>query len=406
MLADRVRQVVDLSDERGSMVVALMAVIVTSGLMVALTASAVAGHRGVNFDRDHVRVVQGADAGVEHVLDRLRTNGGTTPANVTEAAAITAGDARYWYEIESSPTAATFIVKSHARIGADTVRHVTAEVAQPRPFQLAAFADNQMTLRGGNSANSFSSAPTGTWTPNPPRGIIGSNGTITLNGSVTADDAELHDYDAQPDPNRCISNGNAVCAGMNPIGPETDVTSEAATGFIDDAFVTPSPAPGACGTPANFVAFTGTTLAARPEPYCFTTMTISANFTVTGAATDKAIVYLYNQGAGTTFGVTNKVLVNCPLCTGTGGPRPIPARLQIFTKSVGGIKIGNHSHVAASIFAPRATCGGNPSNAGANFYGSMVCSIITNQGAWSFHYDDQLSNQGVGGWRVRRWAED
>ena len=403
MLADRMRARLTLSDERGSMVVALMAVIVTSGLMVALTASTVAGHRGVNFDRDHVRVVQGADAGVEHVLDRLRVSAGVTPPNLPEASAITAGDARYWYEIEPSPTLTNaFLVKSHARIGADTVRHVTAEVAQPRPFQLAAFADNQLTLRGGNSANSFSSLPTGAW--NTGEGNIGSNGTITLNGSVTADDAELHDYDALPDPTRCISNGNAVCAGVDTIGPETDVTSEVATGFIDDAINTVSPAPGACGNPATMTAFTGTTLAARTEPYCFTTMTLSANFTVTG--TGNALVYLTNPTAAATFAVGNKVLVNCVLCTGTGGPRPNPARLQIFTKSVGGIKIGNHSHVAASIFAPRATCGGNPSNAGANFYGSMVCAIITNQGAWSFHYDDQLRNQGVGGWRVRRWAED
>ena len=404
MLADRTRQALHrLSDERGSMVVALMAVIVTSGLMVALTASTVAGHRGVNFDRDHVRVVQGADAGVEHALDKLRTSNGVAPPNVLEGAPLTAGDATFWYEIVPSPTLTNaFLVKSHARIGSDTVRDVTAEVAQPRPFQLAAFADNQLTLRGGNSANSFSSVAAGAW--NTGEGNIGSNGTITLNGNVTADDAELHDFDANANLTRCTSNGNTVCSGVDTIGPETDVTSEVATGFIDDAFVTPSPAPGACGTPANFVAFTGTTLAARPEPYCFTTMTLSANFTVSG--TGNAYVYLYNQGAGTTFGVTNKLLVNCPSCTGTGGPRPVPARLQIFTKSVGGIKIGNHSHVAASIFAPRATCGGNPSNAGANFYGSMVCGLITNQGAWSFHYDDQLRNQGVGGWRVRRWGED
>lgn len=405
MLADRTRRAMHrLSDERGSMVIALMAVIVTSGLMVALTASTVAGHRGVNFDRDHVRVVQGADAGVEHAIDSLRTSGGVTPTNVTEAAALTAGDARYWYEIVQSPTLTNaFVINSHARIGADTVRHVTAEVAQPRPFQLAAFADNQLTLRGGNSANSFSSVAAGAW--NTGLGRIGSNGTITLNGNVGADDAELHDFDADANLGRCTSNGNAVCSGVDTVGPETDVTSEVATGFIDDAINTVTPAPGACGNPATATAFTGTSLAARAQPYCFTTMTITGNFTVTGA-TGNAIVYLTNPTAAATFAVSNKLTVNCPSCSGTGGVRPNPARLQIFTKSVGGIRIGNHSHVAASIFAPRATCGGNPSNAGANFYGSMVCSIITNQGAWSFHYDDQLRNVGVGGWRVRRWAED
>lgn len=391
-----------LNDDRGSMVVALLAVIVTSGLMIAITASTVAGHRGVNFDRDHIRVVQGADAGVEEVIYKL---GHPDPLQrltppVALTAPQTAGDATYQYEVVPWPAVSgSWQIKSQATING-TTRRVSAIVAQPQPFQLAAFADSHLVLRGGNSANSYNAAAWGTG-----EGNIGSNGTITLNGNVTADDAELHDYDAAPQPTRCTSNGNTVCAGFDPIGPETDVTSETALGFIDDAIATTTPAPGACNDPSNPVGpFTGTTLAARPQPYCFTTMNISANFTVSG--TGSAYVYLTNPTAATTFGVGNKTLVNCVLCTGTNGPRPDASKLQIFTKSVGPIRIGNHSHVAASIFAPRATCGGNPSNAGANFYGSMVCAIITNQGAWSFHYDDRLRDVGVGGWAVRRWAEE
>ena len=403
MLANRTqRSLRRLDDERGSMVIALLAVIVTSGLMLSVTASAIAGHRGVNFDRDHVRVVQGADAGVEEVIYKLGhpdpAQKLVPPAVVTEANAIQAGDARYWYEVEALPGFTTqWIIKSHAKIGPnDVTRNVSAIVAQPQPFQLAAFADSHLVLRGGNSANSYSAAA---WSTG--EGNIGSNGTITLNGSVTADDAELHDYDASPVPTRCTSNGNAVCAGFDAVGPETDVTSAEALGFIDDVVATTTPY-----CPATKLPFTGTTLEARDEPYCFTTMTISADFTVTGDPTKKALVYLTNPGTGSSFAVSNKAKVNCALCTGTAGPRPDASRLQIFTKSVGPIRIGNHSHVAASIFAPRATCGGNPSNAGANFYGSMVCAIITNQGAWSFHYDDRLSDVGVGGWTVRRWAEE
>ena len=405
MLADAIRRcLARLHDDRGSMVIALLAVIVTSGLMLSVTASAIAGHRGVNFDRDHVRVVQGADAGVEEVIYKLGHPDPLQrmypPAVVTEANAVQAGDARYWSEVEAIPGFATrWRVKSHAKIGDEVTRNVTAEVAQPQPFTMAAFADSHLVLRGGNSANSYGAS----WGTN--RGVIGSNGTITLNGSVTADDSELHDYDAAPDPTRCISNGNSVCAGFNAIGPETDVTSAEALGFIDDVIDPAATAPTPY-CPATKLPFTGTTLEARDQPYCFTTMTISADFTVTGDPLKKALVYLTNPGTAATFAVSNKAKVNCTGCTGTGGPIPDASRLQVFTKSVGPIRIGNHSHVAAAIFAPRATCGGNPSNAGANFYGSMVCAIITNQGAWSFHYDDRLSQVGVGGWTVRRWSEE
>ena len=403
MLADRARRFgTRCGDEQGSMVIALLAVIVTSGIMLSITASAIAGHRAVNFDRDHIRVVQGADAGVEEVLYRLDhpdpAQRLVPPTVVTEANAVQAGDARYWYEVEAIPgVTSQWLVKSHAKVGPNNVRrNVSAIVAQPQPFQMAAFADSHLVLRGGNSANSYNASA---W--NTGQGTLGSNGAITLNGSVTADDAELHDYDAAPDPTRCTSNGNAICAGFEAVGPETDVTSPEALGFIDDVTATVTPY-----CPATKVAFTGTSLEARDQPYCFTTMTLSADFTVTGDPTKKALVYLTNPGTAATFAVSNKAKVNCASCTGTTGPRPDASRLQIFTKSVGPIRIGNHSNVAASIFAPRATCGGNPSNAGANFYGSMVCAIITNQGAWSFHYDDRLSDVGVGGWTVRRWAEE
>ena len=385
-----------LQDEQGSMVVALLAVIVASTLMMSIAASAVAGHRGVNFDRDHIRVVQGADAGVEEVIYKLGHPNlaqrlTPPPTGLAWQGPFTAGGATYRYKIDPwAAEAGSWQITSEGTLNG-TERTVTAIVAQPKLFQLAAFADSHMVLRGGNSANSYNAT---VW--NTGEGNLGSNGTITLNGSVTADDAELHDWDTTPNLSRCTSNGNTVCAGLEQVGPKTDVTSDAATGFIDDAI--------AQYCPATPTAFTGTTLAASTTPYCFTTMNITADFTVTG--TGAAIVYLTNPTAGTTFAVDNKKKVNCPSCTGTNGPRPDASRLQIFTKSVGGIKIGNHAQVAASIFAPRATCGGNPSNAGANFYGSMVCSIITNQGAWSFHYDDRLRDLASGGWAVRRWAEE
>ena len=397
------------NDEEGSMLIALLAVIVTSGLMITITATTVRGQQSVRFDRDHVRVVQAADAGVEDALFKLTRpvaplvpNPALTPAASSGPTPVQMGDgSSYRWEIVPSPVeAGAWQINSTARLNGRT-RSVSAVVAQPKHFLLAAFADSHMVLRGGNTADSYNASGWGTGAGTG-EGDLGSNGTITLNGAgVIADKTQMHNWDAAPEHARCTSNGNVLCDTKETFGPKTDVTSAEALGFIDDAVANPSPAPGACGT--TTVAFTGTSLAARPEPYCFSTMNLTANFTVTGVG--KAVVYLTNTTADTTFGVSNKLFVNCTGCNGKIGAVPDASRLQIFTKAVGPIRIGNHSHVAASIFAPNATCGGNYSNAAANFYGSMVCRIITNQGAWSFHYDDRLRNQGSGAWSVKRWSE-
>ncbi len=391
-----------ISDERGSMVVALLAVIVVSGLMISLTATALAGHRATRFDRDHVAVVQGADAGVEDVIHRLNhPDVSQRPALPSLTPVSGPPGTTYSYTITESPVSTAGEADAWQVTSTDTIRGVTrrvsAIVAQPKPFRLVAFADAHMVLRGGNLADSYDG--NGTW--DTQKGIVGSNGTITLNGSVDADDAELHNWEADPNAARCTSNGNTVCSGYDPHPAKLDVASAEALGFIDDVVNTPT-----VNCPATPTAFTGTSLAASPTPYCFTTMDITSDFTVTG--TGNAYVYLTNPNANAaTLSVGNKLNVNCEGCTGTDGAvQPSAERLQIFTKSLGGIRIGNHSHVAASIYAPLATCGGNPSNAGANFYGSMVCAIVTNQGAWSFHYDDRLREVGVGAWTVKRWAEE
>ena len=414
LLAERIRRAsARLGDEEGSMVIALLAVIVASGLMLSITASAVAGHRHVRQDSNHVRAVQGADAGVEEAVYRFSSNDpavqltGATPLTpaASQPAITTSGGGSYRYEVvDADPVGSPvdsgdWLVKSYSTLNG-VQRQVSAVIGRPNPFWFAAFADTNMTLRGGNSANSYN--PAQGW-GGLQQGIVGSNGKITLNGNVVADDAKIHDWLANPDSTRCTSNGNAVCGGVDYDDNKADVSSPEAMAFIDEALTTPT-----ANCPATPVAFTGSTLAASPVPYCFTTMTITSNFTVTG--TGNAIVYLKGDPVtpvNPTFSVGNKLYVNCTSCTGTGGAvQPLAEKLQIFTKSTGGIRIGNHSHVAASIYAPKATCGGNPSNAGAHFYGSMVCEVVTNQGAWSFHYDERLRNLGVGGWYVKKWAEE
>jgi hypothetical protein len=61
--------------------------------------------------------------------------------------------------------------------------------------------------------------------------------------------------------------------------------------------------------------------------------------------------------------------------------------------------------VAAGIYAPESECGGNPSNAQAEIFGSLICRDITNQGGWGFHYDQQLLTLGDGNYQMHAWWE-
>ena len=59
----------------------------------------------------------------------------------------------------------------------------------------------------------------------------------------------------------------------------------------------------------------------------------------------------------------------------------------------------------AAVYAPNAACTGQTSNAGTDFYGSMICNTIDNVGGWTFHYDTRLAALGDGTWHIKAYAE-
>ncbi|HVM19224.1 MAG TPA: hypothetical protein VM307_04620 [Egibacteraceae bacterium] len=383
-------------DESGSIVIAMLAVIVASGLMVAVSTYAFQGHRMVSFDRDHVRAVQGADAAVHEVLYRLVLPNGD-PNKITSNLAMPAtwtalGDSQYRYSVTSLGNA-QWRVEAEGRLNG-RVRRVRANLGQNRPFVTAAFADDHLTLRGANSANSYSSVSWGTG-----EGRVGSNGTVTLNGNATVDGVDLHDYEANST-NRCSNPSGTYCSTATTHGPEKDLSSDGALGFVTDGVNSTAPCP---GSPTVWRASAGPLLAGGT--YCFSRVNFDTNVNFTGTSTNPTIIYLTGEPGQPTVAVSNKVRVNCPDCSGTGGPRPEASRLQIFTAAPQDVRIGNNTHFAGIIYAPRATCKGNPSNAQAQFYGSLVCSVITNQGGWGFHFDQRLSEVGAGGYDIIRWSE-
>lgn len=386
-------------DDSGSMVIAFLLIIMSSGIMLTLTAYTIAGHRAARFDRDHTRVVQGADVGVHEALFRLNLPAGD-PERITAATSSASYPAwvqdlpPYSYRWAATPVspAGTWQVEGSGLLNGQE-RRVTARVQQPRLFQYAAFADNQLRFVGANSANSYTAT---TW--NTGEGRIGTNGSITLNGGVTADDAGVYDCAATSCVGRCVSNGNTICSGVDLFDEKMDVASDGAVSFIGEAINQHCPA-----TPSAYQASVNGALA--PGIYCFTTMDFDTSVTFSSTTANPVIVYLTNPTTNPTITAANRVKVNCATCDGSATSRPDAGALQIFTASYGSVRLGTHAYVAASLYAPRASCRGNPSNAQTHFYGSMVCATITNQGGWNFHYDSRLRDLGVGGFDIIRWAE-
>jgi len=382
------------------MVIAFLVMIVGTGIMLTVAAVVLQGHRSVRFDRDHTRVVHGADVGVHEVLHRLNLPSGH--ASRITVATNSAGypgwlqdlpPYRYrWTAAPSGTSPGTWVVEGNGLLNG-VQRDVTAWVQQPRLFRRAAFADDHLTFVGSNSADSFTGNVWGTG-----EGDIGTNGAITLNGNTTADGAAVYNWASDPTAARCTSNGNTVCSGVETVDSELDVASDNALAFVGEAIAQNCPT-----TPTAYIASTHGALA--PGIHCFTTMTFDTSVTFSASSANPVIVYLTNPTTNTTLSTTHRLTINCAGCSGTGGASPDSGALRIFTASYGDVRIGNHSHIAAALYAPRASCRGNPSNAQTHFYGSMVCGRITNQGGWKFHYDTRLRDIGLGGFNIIRWAE-
>ncbi len=395
MHADRVMLRARLADESGSMLVALLATIVAAGLMVVITSYAFSGHRSARFDRNRNVVIQTADAGINEALFRLQTNVALPTAASPATETLAGGSVRWWGEPWPNASSPDRKVTSEGTFNG-VKRKVQAVLTWPKPFTYGVFADNRITLNGGNSVNSYSATTWGTGV-----GEIGANGTVRLNGNVTADGIDLHNWDVSST-DRCIENGNNLCTTRSEtFGPARDLASPDALAFI---------AAGLNSCTTNLGVWTGTALSGGV--YCAERIEIAANANVAinGTATNPVIIYLTGPPSPTahTVSIGSSARVGCPTLSGTPAlcsPRPEASRLQIFTASALDVRIGSHSHFGGTIYAPRASCRGNPSNAQAHIYGAMICRTVTNQGGWSFHYDQRLGDVGVGNARVTHWSE-
>lgn len=215
-------------DERGSLPLAMLAMIVVAGLVSVVAASTIAGERSVRFDQDFTGAVHVAEVGVAEVLHQLNTGQlSHTDDLPVEGSGTSDGETYHWtadtdYQ-DGDVGPAEWTVTSTGSDGDDVTRTLRVQMSDGPLFDLGAFSKVVLTFTGGNSADSYNSS-TGEWCTG--NGRVGSNDDIDFGGSApagpckdeayrrsdqTVDGVDLYDWDENPDPARCHHSGGSNC---------------------------------------------------------------------------------------------------------------------------------------------------------------------------------------------------
>ncbi len=384
------------SDE-GSLPLVILASIVGIGLAMALFSSVLTSERTVRSDREFTTAFHGADAAVQSALAYIRST--DLNNSVAVGSVVTGGDTtgNVDYTYEATKGVLEWEVVAIGTINGSS-RYVEATISLPSRFYTAAFGKTLVGFKGGNGASSYNGSAVDTG-----KGAVGTNGDIELNGSAYAD--ELFLYGPTASCTKTVSNCDAMLPytqhAPQPYIPETDFIEDA----LDAAWCQASLAPYRSSVNGPLVGGAG------PGPdgeYCFSSMTFDSNMTPDFSA-DDVVVYVSGN-----ISSSNQVKINCKPCidrsfgssTSTADVNIMLASDPVWSSglqlySVGAsVSLGNHTHLGAAVYAPNASCHGNPSNAQGWIYGAMTCNDINNQGGWSFWFDERLREIGTTEWRI------
>lgn len=370
----------DTERDRGSMLLALMMLVVLAGVATMLTVSTVAQSKATQHDSRYTTVLPAADAGIARGVFMLN-HGQSASIPTSDATALTidqGSQSAKWYATPQYSTTAPTSYLLTAKTTTGVERTLKAEAYQSSRFPVAAFADKSIVFRGGNTATSYNST-TGT-TSTTGHGRLGSNGSVTLDGSAIADGVDLYNWTSDPNSSRCSGSTCTSTGGLNTYGTKLDITSASATQFITSQLNN-------CTSTTAFTTSTTSTHALPSGTWCASSLNLDVDTTVT------ADTVIYVSGNVT---MSHHLNINYSSTT-----VPVPSKLQIYMLGTT-YDQSNHTTIAGAIYAPLATCNGGAQSV---VYGSLVCGSISNVGGWQFHYDDALATVGGGDFRVRNYRE-
>lgn len=394
-------------NQDGSLPLALLISIIVGGLAVTLVATTMTGVQSVRNDREFQTAINGADAAMHQAVTYIsQLPDGEPPACQTgvpgngcvissdflgfgDGGVVELGDQTTFEWTAEQVNESLWQLRGTGDVNGVT-RAIEARIAKEAFFTMGAFGDAGFGSTGGNQVISYSDSVS-----DAGRGSVGTNGTIRLVGNSRADIAMLFG------PATCEQNTNG-CKPENittqtfPQVFDVDSVYDAIREYRDEQCPTMQPT-----LEDKDIVWNG------GQVYCYSSIRTPQRSEVllSGASPENPVIIVVDGLVE--FGRHSEIFCgaanNCSSNMATS--RPQTASLQIY--SLGDeVRIGGQGQFAFALAAPKANCTGNPSNAQASIYGSLVCGDLRNQGGWEFAFDEDLLNVSMGQWRVEDWREE
>jgi hypothetical protein len=406
--------------DEGSIVLALLAIMVLTSVVTVGLATAVKGQVQTRHDNTFAQALTGAESGLDSMVAQIRSAPSTvTQPNISGTNSTTGAS----YLTKATYTNGTWLVDSVG--SATTQKHtITREVQETVSvkglYSVPLFGNTALTMGATSGVNEYDSGTNGGALATscgqlPDTGILGlvattmctptiaSTGPAATDGGLTMSSADLGSFgavdvdDAAPtgyvDPDatgKCIGD-TASCASAEVIRSTASLTYPASTAC-------------ASGIGVNASAITGSNYLAAGAVY-----NLLGNLTLNAAVTanltnlaSSAVTLCFNGnllvpslGAlGVTLPWNSYISSVLPL---RYTPRP-PSTLMLIDTATSSasstITIGDglnpETALSAVIYAPYANC---VVSGHLDLYGAIICGSISAPGGISVHYDKELTSQ-------------
>jgi hypothetical protein len=415
---DRSRKRPDGIRDDGSIVLALLAIVILSSVVSIGLATVVKGQLQARHDNAFAQALTGAETGLDSMVARIKA----TPSSVSQPPISgTNASTGAAYQTEATFSSGSWLIDSVGSAvtqGRTIRREVQETVTVQGAYSVPLFGNSALTMGAGSGVNEYDSGtdasnPATSCGQLPNTGILGlvattmctpaivstgpaaTNGRLTMNGADLAGFSEV-DVDDAAVPGYPNPDAAGTCVG--------DATSCASSKVVRSPTSLSYPSSSACasGIGVNAAAVTGSNYLAAGAVY-----NLLGNLTLNAAVTanlthlsSSAITLCFNGNllvpslgaAGVTLPWNSSISSLLPL---RYTPRPPSTLMLIDTApSVGTstITIGDglnpETVLSAVIYAPNATC---VVSGHLDLYGSMVCGSISAPGGIAVHYDKQLA---------------
>jgi len=411
--------------QRGSIPITMMVMLVVTGLVVAILATAQSGLKLARRGGDSANALQLADAGINDALKQISQ----TSQSSISATTVSLGSAgSYTFSGSRDCCSSIWHLDSVGTDATGVKRHVKADGTTQPLFGNALFTQSTLKMASGSSADSFRD---GTTTANmcTQHGLVGTNTpsqfTFNSNGGGQAiSNCRGNTYGYATD--GCISYGDGTQAlppygsGACPPPPATAKTSPALQlPQVQAPGITLNQSPPVCqaGSPIQ-----------GGQIYYWSNVVLRQGCTV-DTTNGRAIIYTPGQveigDPHGNSGTINPPPASTAICgnTATSSLKDVwnntakfycpgwAANLQIYIISGSGspgMLFHNHAQFWGVIEAPTTTVLTDGSGAPhVDVWGSIVANSASPNAQFAFHYDDSLGDlSGTGRYSIANWREE